>query len=240
MTKIIEVKPVKLKNPILIEGFPGVGMVGTIAAMHMVKELNMELVGYIDSERFPPFCAIHEGEPLPPARIYQSKKHNLIVILSEFVIPLSSVNELTNDIISWGEEKRVSTIFSLGGIGIGGSEHKIFGVATTEKLRTSLEKNGITIINEGVTTGVTGLLLANSYLKRFPAASILTTSGENEVSLVGAANVLEKLGKILNISFNAKKLEMEGIELESKVMEMLKSAESAKKKYSEIESPMYR
>src|SRR5271157_5864752 len=113
MGKIIEVVPVKLKNPVLIEGFPGVGMVGTIAAMHIVKELNMDLVGYIDSDRFPPFCTIHDGEPLPAARIYQSKKHNLIVILSEFVVPLNAVNELTNEILKWGDSRGVRMIFSL-------------------------------------------------------------------------------------------------------------------------------
>jgi len=240
MSKIVEVTPVRLKNPVLIEGFPGVGMVGTIAAMHAVKELNMELVGYIDSDKFPPFCSIHNGAPLPPARIYQSKKHNLIILLSEFVIPLSAVSEVTNEIISWSEDRKVRAVFSLGGIGVGGSEKKIFGVATTSELRSSLERNGVTLINEGVTTGVTGMLLANAYMRKFPAASILTAGGDMNVNLVGAANVLDKLGKVLGISFNTKKLAQEGLELESRVKDILKNATTAKKKYEEIESPMYR
>lgn len=240
MTKIIEVVPVKLKNPVLIEGFPGAGMIGTVAAMHAVKELDMELVGYIDSDKFPPLATIHEGRPLPPARIYQSKKHNLIVLLSEFVIPLSAVGEVTSEIISWSEDKKVRAVFSLGGIGIGVGDRKVFGVATTPELRKSLEKSGVTIIGEGATTGVTGLIMANAYMRRFPAASILTSGEGMSVNLVGAANVLEKLGRILNIEFNTEKLEREGIEIESKVKEMLKSAKVAKKRYEEIESPMYR
>ena len=240
MTKIVEVTPVRLKNPVLIEGFPGVGMVGTIAAMHIVKELNMDLVGYIDSEKFPPFCAIHNGAPLPPARLYQSKKHNVIVLLSEFVIPLGAVSEVTHEIISWSEDRKVRAVFSLGGIGIGGSDKKVFGVATTPELKSSLEKAGVTIINEGVTTGVTGLLLSNAFLRKFPAASILTTSKDVTVNLIGAASVLDKLGKVLGISFNPKTLEQEGIELENKINDMLKNTETAKKKYTEIESPMYR
>lgn len=240
MGKIIEVVPVKLKNPVLIEGFPGVGMVGTIAAMHAVKELNMELAGYIDSDKFPPFCSIHNGAPLPPARIYQSKKHNLLVLLSEFVIPLSAVNEVTNEIIAWGEDRKIKAIFSLGGIGVGGDDKKIFGVATTSELKTALEKSGVTIINEGVTTGVTGMLLSTSYMRKFPAASILTAGGDMNVNLIGAASVLDKLGKVIGISFNAKKLEEEGIDLENRVKGILKNADTAKKKYEEIESPMYR
>lgn len=36
-TAIIERKQVKLKNPILIEGLPGIGLVGKLAAEHMVR-----------------------------------------------------------------------------------------------------------------------------------------------------------------------------------------------------------
>ena len=39
-TVIKELADVELKNPILIEGFPGLGMVGSIATEYLAKQLK--------------------------------------------------------------------------------------------------------------------------------------------------------------------------------------------------------
>ncbi len=240
MTKIVEVAPIKLKNPILIEGFPGVGMIGTIAAMHLVKEWDMELVGYIDSEAFPPLCTVHNEEPLPAARIYQSKKYNILVLFSEFVIPISAVSSVANEIVLWGEDKKLSAIISLGGVGIDASKETVFGIASTEGLKNDLKETGVTIVKEGVTTGVTGLILANAYVRKFPAAAILTSSRGMNINLVGAANVLDKLSELLHIKIDTEKLKKEGEEIEEKLKKLIKDSKEAKKTYEQIQSPMYR
>ena len=240
MTKIVEVSPVKLRNPILIEGFPGVGMVGTIAAMHLVKEWDMELVGYMDSDAFPPLCTIHNEEPLPAARVYQSKKYNTLVLFSEFVIPISTVNSVANEIVLWGEDRKLSAIFSLGGVGVSTEKDEVYGIASTEGLKESLKDVGVTIIKEGVTTGVTGLILANAYVKKFPAAALLSSNRGININLVGAANVLDKLSKILNIPINTDKLRKQGEEIEEKIKKIMKESKEAKKTYEQIQSPMYR
>ena len=240
MAKIVEVSPIKLKNPVLIEGFPGVGMIGTIAAMHLVKEWDMELVGYIDSDEFPPICTIHNEQPLPAARIYQSKKYNTLVLFSEFVIPISAVNDVANEIILWGEDRKLSAIISLGGVGLSSIKEEVFGIASTEGLKHELKDIKVTVVKEGVTTGVTGLVLANAYIRKFPAAAILTSNKNLSINLVGAAKVLDKLSDLLNIPINTNKLQKEGEELEEKIKQMLKETKDVKKAYEQIQSPMYR
>ncbi len=240
MTKIVEVSPIKLKNPVLIEGFPGVGMIGTIAAMHLIKEWNMELVGYIDSEEFPPICTIHDEEPLPAARIYQSKRYNTLVLFSEFVIPTDAVNKVANEIILWGEDRKLSAIISLGGVGLSTIKDDVFGIASTDGLKKELKDIGITVVKEGVTTGVTGLVLANAYIRKFPAAAILTSNKNMNINLIGAAKVLEKLSDLLNIPISTDKLQKEGEELENKLKKMIKETKEVRKTYEDIQSPMYR
>lgn len=240
MTKIVEVAPVKLKNPILIEGFPGVGMIGTIAAMHLVKEWNMELIGYIDSEAFPPLCTIHNEEPLPAVRIYQSEKYNVLVLFSEFVIPMSAINQVANEIILWGEDRKLSAIISLGGVGSEIGKEDVFGIASTDGLKQDLKDIGITIVKEGITTGLTGLILANAYVRKFPAAAILTSSKGMNINLMGAANILDKLSQLLHIKIDTTKLKKEGEEIEEKIKKIMRDSEKAKKRYEQIQSPMYR
>ena len=122
---IITEKKAGLKNPILIEGLPGFGLVGTIAASYLVDKLKMKPYGYITSNKFPPLIAIHEYTPEYPIRMYFSKKHNLIVLLSEFIIPLSSVKELSDTIFDFSKKKNVKKIVSLGSINIKGDQDTV-------------------------------------------------------------------------------------------------------------------
>ena len=39
-TEIVKTEEVQLKNAILLEGLPGVGNVGKLAATHLIEELN--------------------------------------------------------------------------------------------------------------------------------------------------------------------------------------------------------
>jgi len=245
MTEIIETKRVKLRNPILIEGFPGVGMIGTAATMYLVKLMKMEMCGYIKSEKFPPFCSIHNGIPLPPARIYASKEKNMYVIFSEFAIPLTAAYDVADEIIKWCKKKKVRRIYSLGGISIKVAPEdidKVFGVATTDETRELLKKNDVMIIKEGLTTGVTGAILANCYVKGYPALSLLTPSRALKVDLMSAAAVLEKLEDIEGIDIDTDKLMEEGRKIERIMKELIDRAKEVKERYKKIEEigPMYR
>ncbi|MFX0197471.1 MAG: PAC2 family protein, partial [Candidatus Hodarchaeota archaeon] len=44
-------------------GLPEIGLVGTISAMQLIKSLDMEEVGYMKSELFPPLVIFHGGQP---------------------------------------------------------------------------------------------------------------------------------------------------------------------------------
>ena len=43
----------KLKGAVLIDGFPSVGLVGTIVANFLINTLKLEQIGIIDSPKFP-------------------------------------------------------------------------------------------------------------------------------------------------------------------------------------------
>ena len=60
-TKIIEFKKPKLKKPIFIEGLPGVGNVGRIAAGYLIEELKAVKFAELISSHFMPFVMIPQG-----------------------------------------------------------------------------------------------------------------------------------------------------------------------------------
>ena len=90
----------KPKNPIIIEGFPGYGLVGTIATEFLIKHLNAKKIGKIWSDELLPIAAVHESKIVEPLGIFYVKKHNLIIIHA-----LSAVRGL-----EWKISESISTI----------------------------------------------------------------------------------------------------------------------------------
>ena len=52
--EIDEVATPALEDPVLIEGLPGVGHVGKLAAEHLLEEFDGELVRRVYATEFPP------------------------------------------------------------------------------------------------------------------------------------------------------------------------------------------
>ena len=73
MKVILDKKP---KSPIIVEGFPGFGLVGTIATEYLIRHLDAEEIGRIRVKEIAPVIAVHDGRPVEPLGIFYSKKHN--------------------------------------------------------------------------------------------------------------------------------------------------------------------
>ena len=227
----------KLRSPVLIEGFPGLGLVGTISASYLVEKLQMEPLGYITGEQFPPLAAVHNKRPLFPARMYFSKKHNIIVFISEFVIPITAVNELSDKIYEFAQKGKVKQIISLGGIAIKGEQDTVYAISSLPELSAQLEKlPNVELIKEGATTGVTGILLARGAVEKYPVISLLAESQQGYMDPKASAMVLEALKTLVKIDIDTTTLEHEAAKIDSKVKEIVGKAKSAHTAYKKVET----
>ena len=233
--EIVETAKWDLNEPILIEGFPGIGLVGTISASFIAEKLKMELLGYIASPRFPPIAAVHNYVPLHPARLYKSRKHNLVVLFSEFVVPLSVVYDLSCAILEWSKKRKIKQIISVGGIGIKGEQEEVFGIASLPKLTEKLESAGVKLIKEGATTGVSGVLLAECASQKFPAVSLLAEAKPDILDPRGAALVLEAVKSFAKLPLKTEELVEEAENIETKIQEIMENAKVAGEAYKKTD-----
>lgn len=232
------VKP-KLKRPVLVEGFPGVGMVGTISSAYLAEKMQMTLVGYIQSSHFPPIAAIHNFIPVSPARIYASEKYDLIVLFSEFIIPAEVVYELSQRILQFAKENNASAIYSLAGIATPKPDQRIYGIASTKKMGEQLKKQGIQLIKEGATQGVSGVLISECAARNFPAANLLVQTS-SPMEPAGSAKLLDKLSELVRIPVDTKPLLAEGKVIEQRIKDSMEKIKSLHSKYSQMDSnPAY-
>jgi len=73
----------KLDYPILIAGFSGPGMVGSISANYIVEQMHMRQISYVEYEFIMPAVINIGGNLRHPFRIYEDDVGNVCVLVCE-------------------------------------------------------------------------------------------------------------------------------------------------------------
>ncbi|MGC8662207.1 MAG: proteasome assembly chaperone family protein [Candidatus Micrarchaeia archaeon] len=231
MMQIKFFKNTKLDDYTLIEGFPGAGLVGAMASSYMIEKLNMEYIGYIDSESFPPIAVIHNSIPMFPVRIYADKKRKLIIMISEFTIPTELVHELGFEIIDFIKKNVIKKVISIGGVPSEKPSENAFIVTADQNLASKATGNNIKPIKEGVIAGVSAIILSNSSIIDVPVINLLVEVNPEITDPKYAEIALTNLKKIIDIDINLDELEKEAKIVEAKIRQMVKKANISHESY---------
>jgi uncharacterized protein len=236
--KIIN-KPLKSKNPLVILGFPGIGLVGNIACQHIIEELAMEYIGSIDSRYFPPLAVLFNGLVYLPVRIYEAAKKEIVIVISDIPIHPIASNDISKVLTDWMQSLNAKNIVSIAGIATTTGERRVFGGATNPELLEKI-KDKTAIFPVGTISGITGSIMTECFLRGMPAVSLLgETHGPNPDPKT-AVEVINVLNNIFGLSIETEKLlsNVEQIEHElSKLSEQVKTIDTSS--LPEKEFPMY-
>lgn len=236
MEIILKKKP---KNPVIIEGFPGFGLVGTIATEFLIDHLETEQIGKIMFEDSPPIAAIHEGNVVEPLGIFYNKKYNIVVLHA--VNPVNGIEwKVTEALSKIAKQLNATEIVSLEGVGSVESEltqSRIFFFTKDRKRKEKFEKVGMKILKEGIIMGVTGAILLR--MEKVPVSCIFVETHTNLPDSKAAAKIVQALDKYLGLKVDYKPLLQQAEKFEEKLKGLLiksKEAEelSEKKKLSYV------
>ncbi|MGC8687084.1 MAG: proteasome assembly chaperone family protein [Candidatus Micrarchaeia archaeon] len=232
MINIRMFKKIDAENATMIEGFPGIGLVGPMAISYIVDKLGMDYVGYLESSDFPPLVSIHKGEPIPPVRIYFSQKYKIATVFAEFAMPLEIVYELSEVFYNFVISNKMSRIVSISGIpSADTAASTTFAISSVPHLNSEAQKAGLKPIAEGVASGVNALLLMKSKLDNFPDVNILVPVAQDLIDPKYAEFAINGLNKLLNLNIDTAELEKEAKEVEAKVQELIKKHSESHKSY---------
>lgn len=241
----IEKKPMDVTGYTLIEGFPGMGLVGTIAVKFLSEKLGCEETGYIESESFVPIIRIHNGLPVHPSRIYVSDSHKVVLIVSEQIVPQVYTDRLSKAIADWIQKKKIKRIISLSGIrALPAKEGKktAYGIASDEKSKKMLKDFNVEIIKEGITSGITALMMLEFKNRSLEAFSLL---GNVQIAAdyKASAALIEKLNEMFAFQISTAPLKKEAKETEKALLEHLKQLKQVNAETKKFEgtpsTPMY-
>lgn len=216
-TLIIERKHAALKNPVMVTGLPGIGLVGQVAARYMIKKMKGEKIAEVYSPHFPHQVIMTKKGVLRMLKnsIYLVKgtKNDLLVVVGD-VQAVSSVGqyEVADVLLDYAQKNKVNLIITIGGYSTGKMEktRKVFGSANNKNIIGKFSKEGIVFgETRGSIIGVAGLLPGLAKLRKIDGICIMGETHGNYVDSTSAKNVLEKLSKMLGFSVDMKDLEKE-------------------------------
>ncbi|MEF8848377.1 MAG: proteasome assembly chaperone family protein [Candidatus Thermoplasmatota archaeon] len=240
--KYSDKKP-KLKDPLLIEGLPGIGNVGKLAVEHLVEALDAKKFAEIYSKDFPPQVFINQDGTIKLVnnefyywKAKEKDQRDLIFLTGDYQ-SLSSRGqyELVGNILDIAENLGSKEMYTLGGYGLGQEvdEPEVLCATTNKKLAKKMKKHGAVFRkNEpgGGIVGASGLLLGLGKLRGFEGTCFM---GETSGYLVDPNSAKA----VLKILMKATKVEVELSALEEKAKEIEQIAQQLKQMKSGGDEP---
>lgn len=240
---IIETKNIDVESPIIIEGVPDIGLVGSIAVSHMVAEQKFEEVGYIKSDLFPPVMVVHGRKVLNPVRIFQKGK--LIAILSEIPIDPKAGFILSKRLTEWYKEKGAQLIVSISGTPIQEridiDEPQVFGTSNNDSILKKMEESGVQVLEEGFISGFYALILKNSIEIGLNSSILLAQCYSSYPDPGAAASILKILNKMTDLNVDVKQLIEQAEDLKVNYRALMEQTNASIQRESKVDVPtMYR
>ncbi len=229
MFKIKSFSRPKLKDPILIEGLPGMGNVGKIAVDYMIEHLQAKKFLEISSHNFPNSVFVNEKNliELPKIGMYYKQINNRsFMFLAGDVQPTDekSCYAFCEEVLNVVEKYKAKEVITLGGIGLPESPKKpaVYKTGNNKKLIEKYKAKQVSTSLYGFVgpiVGVSGVLLGLSAERKIPAISFLaeTFGHPNHLGIKGAREILDVLNKNLRLKLDLKELDAEILDIDEEV-----------------------
>jgi uncharacterized protein len=237
---------IKLNNPILLAGFPGPGLVGSISINYVIKKLDMQQILCLESEFIVPGVIFMDGKLHHPFRIYSNLDGSICALICEAPIMIDGMHSVLDALAKWAEDNRIKDVFVIDGIAIQprsttdvnpkvlsnierspiilSSDDGKFINSNTNKKNINIES-----LIEGSTSfigGIAGGLLSSCISHNISCSVIFIPTQSGIPDPDGAALTLELLQNTIannNFKVDTTELRKEGEEMKHKLNNLIKS-----------------
>jgi len=155
-----------LENPIFVQGLPGFGNVGKIAAHLLVKFCGAKPFVELYSPSFPDYASVNSKGicHLPRYEFYAApmEKNDFIIMTGDTQPSFDDVvahYEVCGEILDFVKKYGCSFIVTIGGVPIIEEKTQVYVAATSPRLAMEFMEKGAVIYSKGRIVGATGLML---------------------------------------------------------------------------------
>ena len=155
-----------LEKPIFVQGLPGFGNVGKIAAHLLIKFCGAKPFAELYSPSFPDYVSVNSKGicRLPRYEFYAApmEKNDFIIMTGDTRPSFDDVVAhymLCGEILDFVEKQGCSFIVTIGGAPITEEKTQVYVAATSPRLALEFMEKGAVIYSKGRVVGATGLML---------------------------------------------------------------------------------
>ncbi len=208
----------KPQNVRLILGFPGFGLVGTIATKFLIEHLDVKKIGEIESNKLLPLAAIHKNSLIGPLDLFYNKKYNLVILqtLSDLAGSEWKISEIIEELARILNAKEV---IILEGLPSNKTKGELKTYMYSDNNPKNAERLGLPMLKEGVMMGVTATVMLR--LEKIPVSAILAESPSKFPDSEAAARAIQVLDKYWDLDIDFKPLMKAAKNFEGMLKEMM-------------------
>ncbi|MFC6951603.1 proteasome assembly chaperone family protein [Halorubellus litoreus] len=228
------VADVELDDPVFLEGLPGVGHVGKLAAEHLLEELESTLVRRVYSNDLPPQVDVGDDgvAELTHAEFHavETDGRDLLILTGDHQAQSNEGHyRMADAFLDIAAEFGCESAYALGGVPTGEliEEYDVLGAASSEARVEALEDVGVEFREDepaGGIVGVSGLVLGLGGRRGMDAACLMGETSGYLVDPKSARAVLEVLVELFEIEIEYESLEERADEMED-VIEKIQQME---------------
>lgn len=210
-------KKPELRNPVLVEGLPGIGFVANIAALHLIRELDAERFAEIHSSAFQDITVtVENGDMLSPVNeLYCHKdtsgERDLIIWYGNTqALTTPGQYELCGRVLDEAQELGCSCIITLGGFRqeeIKTTPQIYYAASDLETLNEALKIEPYAKIMVGQIFGIAGLTVGMAQLRGMKSLSLLVETLGTHPDVNAARCSLSALSKFLHMDIELSNVE---------------------------------
>lgn len=228
---------IRLNDAVLLAGFPGPGLVGSMSASYIIEQQKMHQIAYVDSDFITPGVIYIGGRLRHPFRIYANNDGTACVLVCDAPVILSGVRPLLGSVVKWAKESGVREIIALEGMPVQAVQESERRPLVLSSDGTSDDHRYLSHVRDGkqeptryppaFIAGISGGLLAACLSSGIPCTGVLIPAQPGIPDPEGAAILIEAANKLAHNPFkiNVQELRSEAAELKRQMQELINSVQ---------------
>ena len=226
-------------NGAILMGFPGSGLVGTIALQYMVDQLEFEQIGSMTSKFFPPLAMMNKGVINDPVRVYSknNEKYNITAIVADIPIAPMICYEISTSVMDWLAQYKPKEVLTIAGIVTNEPEKRVFGVATSTEALGRIQDQTI-VLPIGSISGIASSILIECKVRGINGYGLM---GEtvNAPDPRASAATIAVLNKMYDLSLDVQPLIEQAVEIEQSMGKLAEEVQQQTEQTPKKDLPMY-
>jgi uncharacterized protein len=239
---------ITLNDAILLAGFPGPGLVGSMSASYIIEQQKMRQIAYVDSDFITPGVMYIGGKLRHPFRVYANDEGTACVLVCDAPILMSGIRPLLNSVVKWAKNSQVREIMVIEGIAAQSiPEKNRKPIVLTSDGKTCDDHCYLSRMKEnsnnekGFTAppafivGIAGGLLAACLSNGIPCTGLFIPTISGIPDPEGAAILIEKANEVADNPFKieVRQLRKEAQELKRQMQELISSIRQQQEQQNE-------